>query len=506
MNIESFIVTKDDCRVPLVGNIEKLLGIDNKLAENVYTYSLQRHIDQLKDSISIFVEFPYVDKVYRDSYYKYFSSKLGEYSRDCIRLSFFDGEIDDQDFKNKNKQKVLQSNFRGFMVLRPTIRNIIGRSIISPKALKSNHFISCSAKFPTTVNYVKFEIEGFPHSSQDTETISCAETTLWAVMEYFGYKYAEYKPVLPSKIIEVLRGVSTERQIPSRGLNINQITYALRELGFGTRLYSLAQFGQDEFTRLFSCYVESGIPLIVAIDNFKEGGSNGHAILCIGHNEVIPDLVDHLSVSMKNGKEIVIGEKAEQIFFYDNDDVIKKFVFVDDNMPVYQQLLFQNPAGGYLDSSMRTCKISHFIAPLYPKIYLEAFEAKNFCISFLLNYFEIPDDFELYLRFFLTSSRSFKDSLNYNDSFDSEIKQLILERPMPKFLWIGEISNKELIKQKEATGLILIDATEANTSYLKPLILGVFLNRLVSIDSDTKILNEKIISLQKFRIFTNNLK
>jgi hypothetical protein len=37
-------------------------------------------------------------------------------------------------------------------------------------------------------------------------------------MEYFGNRYAEYNPVLPSKIIHSLSNFSYERQIPSLGL------------------------------------------------------------------------------------------------------------------------------------------------------------------------------------------------------------------------------------------------------------------------------------------------
>lgn len=506
MNIESYIVTKDVCKVHLIESIESLLSIENSLAEEVYNSNLHRHIDQLKDSISILVEAPYVDRVYRNSYYSYFSSKLGSYSKDCARISFFDGEIDDSDFKDPIKHKDLQAKYRGFIVLRPTIQNIIGRSIISPNALKNNNFIICSARFPTTANFAKFDVEGFPHSSQDTETISCAETTLWAVMEYFGNKYPDYKPVLPSKIIEVLRRVSTERQIPSRGLNINQISYALREFGFGTRLYSRKDFGEEEFKRLFSCYVESGIPLIVAIDNFEHGGNIGHAILCIGHSEVDTDLVDNLTVSKINGKEIALSQYSSDVQFYDNDDIEKKFIFVDDNMPVCQQLLYKYPVGGYSNPRWDKCRINHFIAPLYPKIYLEVFEAKNFCRGFLLNFFSIPVGSEIYLRFFLTSSRSFKNSLNFNRTMNDDVKQLILEKPMPKFIWVGELSTKELIKKKEANGLILLDATEANTSYLRPLILAFYLNILISIDSKSSIFTKKDIALSTFRIFTNNLK
>ena len=61
-------------------------------------------------------------------------------------------------------------------------------------------------------------------------------------MEYFGEKYSNYKPVLPSIIINQLTSVSYERQIPSNGLNVDKISYALKEFGCGTRIYALDSF------------------------------------------------------------------------------------------------------------------------------------------------------------------------------------------------------------------------------------------------------------------------
>src|SRR5690606_10836696 len=159
--------------------------------------------------------------------------KLPKYKRDAIRLSFFEEEISDADFFNGAQHSNLQQKYRGFIVLRPTDPFIIGRSIISPLLLRTNNILACMSKFHTTVNGVKFTVKGFPHSSQDTETISCAETSLWAIMEYFSNKYSDYQPVLPSKIIRTLNQVSSERQIPSKGLNIAQMSYSLKEFGFG---------------------------------------------------------------------------------------------------------------------------------------------------------------------------------------------------------------------------------------------------------------------------------
>ncbi|MBK9515089.1 MAG: hypothetical protein IPO05_16010 [Flavobacteriales bacterium] len=52
---------------------------------------LKRHIDRLRDDCWLLVETEYIDKVYRDSYYRYYSSKTKDQPRNCLRVSVFYG-------------------------------------------------------------------------------------------------------------------------------------------------------------------------------------------------------------------------------------------------------------------------------------------------------------------------------------------------------------------------------------------------------------------------------
>ena len=74
---------------------------------------LNEYLDLLKDGLFLYVEYPYVDKVYRNSYYTYFSSKHQEYERDCLRVSIFQGEIDYPFFRDK-KGSPVQSDFHRY--------------------------------------------------------------------------------------------------------------------------------------------------------------------------------------------------------------------------------------------------------------------------------------------------------------------------------------------------------------------------------------------------------
>ena len=504
MTIEKYICSKNEIseQVRLLLNSE--FDINEAYSQWLKTEIIDKHINEFIDSIYALIETPYVDKVYRDSYYNYFSSKLGKYNRDCIRISFFNGEIQDEMFQNNDKISDLQERFLGFIIIRPTEPNLIGRSVLSPKIKKETNFSICTVNISTTVNCVKFNIEGFPHSSQDTETISCAETTIWALMEYFGNKYPDYKPVLPSRIISTLNKVSYERQIPSKGLNIQQISFALKEFGFGTRIYSKIQFGKD-FTKLLSCYVESGIPIIVALENNKR--TIGHAMLCIGHCKIDDTQIDTLNEEsiLFPALQKIINDKG--IKFFDYDSIEKDFIFVDDNHAIYQKAHLENPAQYYGITDWDTCEITHFIVPLYPKIYLDAFEAKSFIMNFLfLGHLTIPVNSELFIRFFLTSSRSYKNAISLDANFNDEIKAIINETAMPKFIWVAELSTKNNLKQGVANGIVIIDATEAKIFYLKPLLLAIYNDEMINFDSSNKAIAKNSIPLYKNKIYSNNFR
>ena len=62
----------------------------HEYAKEVVYRELQPFVNCLRADLSVYLETQYVDKVYRDSYYRYYSAKALIYPRDCIRLSFFD--------------------------------------------------------------------------------------------------------------------------------------------------------------------------------------------------------------------------------------------------------------------------------------------------------------------------------------------------------------------------------------------------------------------------------
>ena len=272
-------ITKLQAKTP---EIEEILNLLQPLSTSSAEFdnmkvTLILFMKSLRSDLGVEVEERYVDKVYRDSYYSYYDTKRLPYNRYCVRLSFFDSafnkDVDLDDAEN------IRNNYLGFVVLRP-LRYCIGRNVIDPKAKADTSLQKakiCRAAIESSCFGIKLNAVGFPHSSQDTETMTCAQTTIWALLEYYGNKYNIYRPTTPSEIKRILESFSYERQLPSSGLTYNQISVALRSLGFGSKVYTKGT-NVERFNRLLACYVESGIPIVLAL----KGAGIGHAVLTSG--------------------------------------------------------------------------------------------------------------------------------------------------------------------------------------------------------------------------------
>jgi len=499
------------CYLPiseLYSTVSEFICDEFKFFQQSIKSALEVLTNLLKEDLNFYMEYPYVEKVYRDSFYNYYSTKHNSTIRNCARIAFFSQDIKEKDFRTKNSFCKIQKNFFGYITIRPTLPNLIGKTMLSPLAYKVNPGIYCLTKANVLINGVRLDISAFPHSSQDGETITCAETTIWSVMEYFGLRYPDYRPILPSKIIAALSNYSYERQLPSRGLTSEQISFALREFGFGTRLYALRTengtnggneaYPKKEFKRLLGYYIESGIPVIAAIEN----DSLGHALVIMGRESL-----NHKAIDLSLFESQTVKTNSGEMELYDYVDFIDKYIVIDDNMPPYNIVPFGNPTANYNVEQFAECKIQNFIAPLYHKIYLEAGGARELMLSYLESFEHELSGNKIILKLFFTSCRSFKAELNERIDLGFDATELILNLAMPKFVWVGILTSPELLKESKANSMVVIDATETNIEEAR--ILMVSPNKITTYDSQAELDSKYAFyypEIKTFNIFANNLK
>ena len=459
------------------------LIVDDKVHKDDFVRKIKDQLSTLRKNLTIVVETEYVDAVYRDCYYSYFATKLKSCRRFCARISFFEPVFTSIDEFFSLDESVVKENYLGFMVIRP-LGQCIGRNAISPIAKNApiDTIKICKAEINATCLGLKLKVNAFPHASQDTEFMTCAETTAWALAEYFGNKYALYKPLMPSSLIATLQANAVERLVPSQGLTIQQISMALNKEGFGCKLYSK---DYQQFKEIFTCYVESGLPLAVAVS----GAGIGHAIVCVGRNSIERK---HIT-SMKT----VLG-----VDYYVWNDSIEDFIFNDDNMPCYQNYSFSAPTPYF----KKNLEITQFIVPLHKKIYMTAEQAFDISNYFVVHDFKAPKG--SVIRTFLTSSRSYREYICKNKDLSPQLKIAYLGIDLPKFIWVTEVANRTDFDLGKVNAIILLDAT-SNLTARDPYASLIFkqnANNITIYDKKQRILQNLFVNLPTcFESFNGNL-
>ena len=409
---------------------------------------LQDFLNAIRDDSCVVVETEYVDKDYRDAYYKLYSTKLRDYERNCVRLSFFLDNLQPllEHVVRATDAEVnqLEKGYLGFVVLRP-LKQCIGRNVMSPLAMKHGQGVNlCGIQVRSSCLGLKLNVWGFPHASQDGQLMTCAETTVWAISEYFGEKYSHYSRIFPHGIVDMLHDSVYERQIPSHGLTYEMISLALQKQRFECKVYHK---GNSRFKELFNCYVESEFPLAVALEGDDSQGIHfGHAIVCIGQKTPGRDRINVVTPTIINNVSIVCWNNA-----------ISEYVSIDDNMMPYQLFDFNHPTAHYGNPDWNRTEITCFIVPLHSKIYIEAEEA--IAISEQQIAYTHSAGSEVCVRTLLTTSRSYREYIVRQSAMPDAIKEMLLSLNLPKFVWLTEVSSKTDFLAGMVNEILLIDAT-----------------------------------------------
>jgi hypothetical protein len=481
-----FLDKSDLVSEEIIDSIYKILSIKKEMIK----IELTTIMNVIRDDIVCFMEYPYVEKIYRDSYYSFFSKKHNPCHRDSLRISFFINDNDrpinaDNYFTIKN----LDNYFLGYISLRPTTYRIIGSSFLHPLIMKNHDFVCCLCRKTVLVNGLKLTVYGFPYCAQDNESITCAEVSILNIMEYFGHKYPEYSTILPSQIAKMLSKQIFERQLPSKGMMAHHISYVLKKLGFGVIIHSceneqddVVMYKNDDFIESLLIYIESGIPVVLL--------SEDHAILAIGRKKIFDN---H---NKKNG-------------VFKKEKNIRHLLVMNDNRPPYELM-------DYDVKKNSEFKIVSFIVPLYSKVNMNAYGLKASFNATLKILQEEAKDVQFVranknyvYRYFFTSSKSYKDYIAKSQDLPYEFKVLALNKSMPKFIGVVEIINKTSFNMVDTVnkvdGIVVLDATESGVyNYL---IFATNLEYLIIRStqvSDYKIFkfNDKLM----FHMFKNNLK
>jgi hypothetical protein len=320
-------------------------------------------------------------------------------------------------------------------------------------------------------------VSGFPHIGQDTDVTVCAHAACWSCFRYFSERYPTYREIYPYQITQLTTDLSGGRLLPSKGLFMEQVVEIFSRFGFYPRIYFRPDWETPDrrFERLLYYYLESGLPLVLGIkpaepadapsaapdsDHCESEDAVGHAITAIGHTA-------DLDMDTPHGR----------IF---SDFYATGLVINDDNCMPYQVLPKDDHDHVFVDpmhvSDYRTSSIDSFVVPLYEKVYLAAEDVEGAALTLLQDAgvglaansslgFE-----DLVVRIFLTTSRAYKAHRRSNP-LPYDLARIYTRLPMPKFVWISELSTKAAYRRGEILGEIIWDATASDEDFFSWLVI-----------------------------------
>ncbi len=427
---------------------------------------------------SVLIERGYIDKDYRDCYYNFLSRKFTNYPKENVRLHFFNDRIEKESdiwrLEEIENEKLKTSEgktgfYLGNIALKPLCYGspggtfgYVGRTTINASRTEQTPFLGSFADYEVNFLGSRFKVKAFPFTGQDRDVSQCALASLWMIFRYYTEKYTNYREILPYEVSQLSVDYSEGRIIPAyRGIYLRNITEALANFGFEPLQYVKSAYEKSLFYRLLYYYIESGIPLIIIFPPVA-GRDEGHAVTVFGHLEGIEHTpCQHHSV-------------CDSLQIRNSCCYTKGYIINDDNHLPYKILLKKDVNAEDYDTRFvsehyRIEDISAFVVPTHEKIFLPAEHVDDLARHILLDDSlgcnfktlskkQITADEKFVLRIFLTSSRSFKH-FRLKHPIGCGLERLYIELPMPKFIWVAEISTQALFEQGKIFGEMIFDAT-----------------------------------------------
>jgi len=425
------------------------------------------------------IENPYSDKDYLSNYYIHYSKKYRDYDKKCYRIHLYSKE-----------------SYLGFIILRPTCHRKIGRSYIHPSLLLDKSAYLMASDFKANILGNRNEVTAFPWMHQEPDVTCCAHITLWSILRYFSSKYSDYSDPTIADIVNKIQ-YNYDRKIPTKGLREEQISNLLIQFGFSTLIRS-NHVNDEIFT-----YIESGLPVIGIIPTDND---EAHAICLIGHGDVKRD------DSFEPLKEIFKTKNKKGELKSINTDIILSTKFLDslivndDNYfpyrTVYKQVKMLEKIDKKYEPVYIVDNIKSFIIPLYEKMQITYNEVYNIVLNYLLSNSLSGLPSPKVLRFFITSSNSFKENLK-SRNINSELRRILLRVNMPKFIWCVEISSRENYVNGLIDGCIIIDATDSSEE-MSPFIVVHDREKVEYYNGNRNLKNK--IDILPYKQYINNLK
>jgi len=477
----------------------QLLSSRSKAPEHIIEEKLQSEYfdDYFGDSgikaETMLVEHPYVDRDYLADFSGYYVKCFRRYRRKCTRIHFFDLAFTKEDFsallsgkEAALTRKQLQDSYLGFIVIKPLPQTIFGRTCLSTYRSDNGrrHFVR--RKYDVGLFGTALQVKSLAFQEQDTVTAACATSSLWAAFHATGMLFHHHIPS-PVEITKAATDFSpfSRRALPNDGLNMYEMANAIKAVGLEpfpvetddeTSNEQDEGGGEDQFLGDYIlkstayAYLRAGIPIIM-LESLKDI-SKGHTPKMLGYHAVtISGYSLGLDTPIPEG-DTDFALKASRIDkLYVHDDQVGPYARMEFT-PWFlttsrrSPLVVPGDEDAYIvDSTGRCGNVGVFpdalLVPLYQKIRIPYETAHDAILVFdsLLGemhnagVMELPERMEWDV--YLSCVNEFKKNIFRRTDLTGPLRQHILERELPRFIWIADAwAGEEIVLS------VIFDATD----------------------------------------------
>jgi hypothetical protein len=434
---------------------------------------------------SIVVERDYIDLDYRAGFARFYFMRHQDTDRRCIRLHFFSQRLNKRHLLNI-PQNIIQG-YLGFAVIRPLPGFRLGRSLLSSRLAPELPddkltFITCKARCRANLAGNELNFDGVPWMEQDTLVSACASAAIWVASSYLASKFSpEFKEYCTPHITDMATRyvITTGRAMPSVGLTVEQMMYAIQEMGYEPVPYepSSALYAVNIAYR----YVESGIPVIIAVQ-FPRGG---HALTAVGHtyNPKLKPVYHHFKWTPDITLKYMRSSRFVPSFIVQDDagGPFRRLELVDWNEAVNSRLISKKDARmlstafscvAVLDrgaGSQEVGFLKALIGPVPPGVTLDGEGAELRALFALATWYEslkLKPPSSFLLRTYLQRSNQLKARFGRRAAIASaRFKREFRRHLMSKWVWVTEVAQPdEFVSNNRCFGLIVQDAASHASS------------------------------------------
>jgi len=437
---------------------------------------------------TVVVERRYRDKDHSKALSSYYAKSFRQVEAECTRLHFFNRRLP-SDFLDTKSTQELERSYLGFCVLRPFTHRRIGRTVLRRLGYQPTlEFPTCQGIFKVNLAGHEISVEGSAFIEQDTMVAACASAAIWTSTTIMGTRFG-----LQQRSTSEITQLATQyliqnRPMPSEGLIVEQMLQCIRTMDYDPLLVGVNN--QKQAKHDIYSYIESEIPPILLCD-FVNG--EGHAIVGVGHGFHLPVTTpSKTTVKWPGEPELEFARSSEWVpLILVNDDQrgpYRKLTFIEDTQTLTQKIntLHSNVNVADLELEEWKCPITidvnmpfsaygvgeeianiwGIIIPLPKGVLLTNNQAESKSARVILwwhiwNKVPLPKD--LVLRTYLVRSNEYKERAR-NSAMDPFVKSLLTGKPMPRWIWVTEISSLKSYNSPSPNdwlinGQVIIDAT-----------------------------------------------